>query len=192
MTEWVHTEMKVYGNRKDLLRFKNDVAEDGSSEKENSVFSFNKISPMPEDLSPWEKGGVDPGWYVWQCEHWGIKWGVKRAFLDDKWRYLSYLFENPWGPPGPIFATLIDRYPNLTFDIETYDYCSLILSLKASNGCITHLSPVVFKNRAADSNRTSIASLEDIGSMEIKNRCVEVSYFKNGKEISTKIFHPSE
>jgi hypothetical protein len=122
MTEWADTEMKVYGSREDLKKFKNDVAEDGAKEEENSVFSFNKIIPMPEDLSPWAEEGYSDGSVAWQSEHWGVKWGERYTFVDDKWDYLQYVFDNPWGAPCPIFNALIEQYPKLTFDIVTHDY----------------------------------------------------------------------
>jgi hypothetical protein len=112
--------MKVYGSREDLERFKNDVAEDGAKEEENSVFSFNKIIPMSEDLSAWAKEGYCDGSEYCQSEHRGIKWGVSHSFVNDKWDYLQYFFANEWGAPCPIFNALFEQYPKLTFDIVTY------------------------------------------------------------------------
>ena len=141
MTEWIETAMKVYGSREDLDRFKNDVAEDGAKEEENSVFSFNKIIPMPEDVSAWDKEGYGNGSVYWQEEHWGVTWGAEYTSVDDKWDYLRYVFVNDWGTPCPIFNALLEQYPKLTFDIVTryyHDYVDEInLRLHLHKGKIT-------------------------------------------------------
>ena len=67
MSNWVFNDMSVYGNKKKLIKFKDDVA--GSGE---AYFSFEKIISQPKDTSAWAKDGV-PGWYNWGIEHWGVE-----------------------------------------------------------------------------------------------------------------------
>ena len=71
MADYVDSEMNVYGKRKDLIIFKEDVLGE-----DDSALDFNKIVPMPEDVSAWDKKRKGDGWYYWQLEHWGVKWGV--------------------------------------------------------------------------------------------------------------------
>ena len=67
MSNWVYNEMNVFGITKDLIMFRNAVADD------TVVFCFNKIIPKPKDTSGW-RDGDRPGGYVWRLEHWNTKW----------------------------------------------------------------------------------------------------------------------
>ena len=66
MPEYVDTEIIIYGKRKDLEIFKEEVSETHLPKEYNSVFSFNKIIPMPENFSDYENSGPAPGRYYWQ------------------------------------------------------------------------------------------------------------------------------
>lgn len=130
MTDYIDSEINVYGKKDDLNCFKSDV-----SGKENTVLDFNKIIPMPEDVSAWDKNEDNSGWYYWQHENWGVKWGVRYATVNDMKSYLAYDFDCPGGAPKPIFLTLAKRYPSLNFDIITYDFSDvLLLEMKSRKG----------------------------------------------------------
>jgi hypothetical protein len=135
MPDWVNTEIIVEGNRKDLEFFMNEVSEDDLSKKENSAFSFDKIIPMPDDVSAWDKDGRGEDWYHWQNEHWGVKWGTNYSFVTDRNKYLHYLFDNPWSPAIPIFETITKKYTTMNFQIITYSSTDdTILEMKSYRG----------------------------------------------------------
>jgi hypothetical protein len=130
MTEYYENEMNVYGNSEDLAKFRSDVAED-----EENVLNFNKIIPMPEDVSAWDDDRDGTGWYYWQIENWGVKWGARYTFVDDMGKHLAYLFDCPWGAPEPVFIAAVKKYPSLSFDIITYDWADhLLLEMKSIKG----------------------------------------------------------
>ena len=129
MADYVDSVMNVYGKREDLEVFKENVFGE-----DDSALDFNKIIPMPEDVSAWDKNRKGDGWYYWQIEHWGVKWGAKYSSVTDMKGYLAYLFDTPWCGPAPIFEALVERYPSLDFDIITYnleDY--ILLEMKTEN-----------------------------------------------------------
>lgn len=188
MTEWVDTEMKVYGDREDLEIFKDEVSEnDNHEEWRNSVFSFNKIIPMPEDVAEYDKLGLCSDRIQWEIEHWGVKVGERYAFVDDRNTYLAYNFDNPWGPPIPIFNALFKRYPKLSFHIITRDLdYEIDFELKTNKGKIITLHGAELVDAA---NCEPPKPSEPYEPMDIK--CVEVIKMKDGKKVSSTILYPS-
>jgi hypothetical protein len=61
-------------------------------------------------------------WYDWSVENWGTKWGaydyVEREREEGRF---SFQFDTAWSFPEPIFRALEKMYPELVFDIASYD-----------------------------------------------------------------------
>jgi len=73
MPNWVSNTLKVIkGDPKEIFEF---------VRTEKSVFDFNTLVPMPEQIKN-SKEEVDmcgftvPAWYDWSCENWGAKWNA--------------------------------------------------------------------------------------------------------------------
>jgi len=132
MADQFHNLMKVYGKRKDLEAFQDEVILD-----KNWGIIFNNLIPMPEDLSGWDwhGRGKGTGWYFWQLENWGVVWPEWESLVADMGFYLDFIFQTLSDAPIPIFETLIERYPTLHFEIKTYDpYGELILEMVSEKG----------------------------------------------------------
>jgi hypothetical protein len=130
MVDYFINKMKIYGDRKDLETFNDEVILD-----KNWGLIFNNLIPMPEDLSKWDERGEDSGWYFWQLENWGVVWAERLTYVTDKGKYLNFVFENLYDAPIPIFETLIERYPTLNFEIKTYDPTdALVLEMVSEKG----------------------------------------------------------
>lgn len=117
MSNIVVNYMKVYGNKKNLNKFMNDVA------GEKSYFSFGKIIPEPKDTSAWAKDG-NPGWYNWSYEHWGTKWDAGHVKLSSEDDHLYYEFITAWSPPFEIYYNLIEKYTELDFNVRAWELVS--------------------------------------------------------------------
>jgi len=104
-------EIKVYGNRNELVKFKNSVA-DGDTD-----FSLDQIKPVPEDLIDFE---------TWAIENWRINRWPLYANLKDNKDHLFYEVVTAYVPPVGIFSALFDKYPNYDFEIycdgEAYEF----------------------------------------------------------------------
>ena len=61
-------------------------------------------------------------WYEWCIANWGTKWGaydyVEREREEGRF---SFKFETAWSFPEPIFRKLEEMYPELVFDVASYD-----------------------------------------------------------------------
>ena len=113
MGDMYETELRVYGKRQDLDKFKSSI----KSTNEDHVIDFNKIIPMPEDLSKWDEGERGSGKYHWTLKHWGAMYGSFGSMLVDEGDHLYYLITTVCDPPFPIYDTLISMYPTLDFHI---------------------------------------------------------------------------
>jgi len=111
MPNWVNNEMRVYGNKKDLIKFKDHLTGGGES-----YFSFEKIIPQPIELSAWAEDGI-PGWYKWRVEHWGTKWDTDDVKLSCEGDHLFYEFSTANSPPFPIYFSLAETYTALDMDV---------------------------------------------------------------------------
>jgi len=64
----------------------------------------------------------DANWYDWSVKNWGTKWGAydysERERTDERF---SFQFDTAWSFPEPIFRELERMYPELVFDIASYD-----------------------------------------------------------------------
>lgn len=62
-------------------------------------------------------------WYEWNISNWGTKWNSYGVEIINSIgpNLFEFKFETAWSFPTPIFAKLADDYPELTFDIATFD-----------------------------------------------------------------------
>ena len=53
-------------------------------------------------------------WYDWAVANWGTKWDTacEEVIIDD-WGGVKYKFFTAWGPPIPIYNTLLKLFPKL-------------------------------------------------------------------------------
>jgi hypothetical protein len=134
MSNWVYNKMSVYGKKQKLNAFKVHVAG-----KKRSGFSFENIILKPNDTSLWRKRSI-PGWVNWGYKHWGTKWEPWDIELLIKEKCLLYKFTTANSPPFPIYDKLIETFPQLTFDLVSYDaYDEWAYELEAKNGGYTKI-----------------------------------------------------
>ena len=121
MPNWCNNRVEIYGydNDEELRAFKALVT------SEKSKFDFNKILPMPEELTDTVKGsnhvpskeliekyGYD-NWYDWRVENWGTKWELDEDVqVSDDGEYIKYDFETAWAPPEGIYHAIREKFPD--------------------------------------------------------------------------------
>ena len=67
-------------------------------------------------------------WYDWSCENWGTKWNSTDLVLEDN--EMRFLTAN--GDPAPVILALSEKYPDLTFYMESdCDYIFVTYKIKA-------------------------------------------------------------
>jgi len=118
MPNWCENRVEIYGSGEDIKLFMGFVS------NEESLFSFQKIKPMPEELthtrSPSGEPNVDlinkygvDNWYDWCTNNWGVKWDVHDVELVEEEDSLTYNFLTAWGPPEEIYKVIRDEFPNI-------------------------------------------------------------------------------
>ena len=118
MPNWCTNRVEVFDTEENIKKFKEYVS------SEDSLFSFHKIKPLPEELADTtspsgepnvdliNKYGVD-NWYDWCTNNWGVKWDVAEVELEEGEDYLTYNFDTPWGPPEEIYTILNAEFPDM-------------------------------------------------------------------------------
>jgi len=118
MPNWCENRVEVFDTEENIKKFKEYVS-DG-----DLLFSFQKIKPMPEELthtrSPSGEPNVDlinkygvDNWYDWCTNNWGVKWDVHDVELVEEEDSLTYNFLTAWGPPEEIYKVIRDEFPNI-------------------------------------------------------------------------------
>ena len=118
MPNWCANRVEVYAEAEDIKKFREYVS------SKDSLFSFNKIKPIPKELedttSPSGEPNVDlinkygvDNWYDWCTNNWGVKWDVAEVELEEGEDYLTYNFDTPWGPPEEIYTILNAEFPDM-------------------------------------------------------------------------------
>jgi len=118
MPNWCMNRVEIFDTKENMEKFKEYVS-DG-----DSLFSFQKIKPMPEELentrSPSGEPNVDlinkygvDNWYDWCTNNWGVKWDVGDVELEEGEDYLTYNFDTPWGPPNEIYNIIREEFPDI-------------------------------------------------------------------------------
>ena len=127
MPTWCINKVTIEGESEDEIRaFKDHIVckehsdcgncmkaiNDGHEEYRH--FSFQSITPMPNELH-----GTDPeeeglNWYTWRYKHWGTKWNLlELEVVEDSSNCLEYKFVTANGVPKPICKTLRAKFPEL-------------------------------------------------------------------------------
>jgi len=111
----VRNEMRVYGNKKELIKFKADVYGNG-----DSYFSFNKIKPEPKDTSAFAKERLS-NWHDWHFKNWGSDGNACEVKLSDEGDHLIYKFYTINNAPFEIYFTIIETYTGLSFNMDVWE-----------------------------------------------------------------------
>ena len=131
MPNWFYFSVNVSGAKKDVEQFVENVKGSEKFETQGREFDFNHFIPQPENLyrdnlSTDKEKELDslglPNWYTWNNQNWGTKWN---AVCDDEMDINvggfpfehEYNLRTAWADPRPIIIKMIEKYPNLDFDI---------------------------------------------------------------------------
>lgn len=83
---------------------------------DNSVFDFDRIIPMPENIYRGPLGAEEEklygkdNWYDWSLENWGTKWNACYSCLDG----FEYEITTAWAPCSPVISALAKHFPEAT------------------------------------------------------------------------------
>ena len=132
MPNWFYFSVNVSGDEKDVEQFIENVKGSEKFDTEGREFDFNHFIPQPENLyrdnlstdkeKELESQGL-PNWYRWNIDNWGTKWNanVESAFcissVEGFPMEYEYELATAWADPRPIIIKMIEKYPNLDFDI---------------------------------------------------------------------------
>lgn len=98
--------------------------------------NYSRPDDAKDDLFPdcpicgkFMKDGYNRGGYEWCIEHWGTKWGMYDARLEDsglpddpdEHGQLNYAFQTAWSPPIPIIQAMAAKFPTLAFDLGYWE-----------------------------------------------------------------------
>jgi len=130
MPNWVKNVLKVIkGDAKEIFEF---------VRSEKSVFDFNTLVPMPEQIKNSNEevdmcGFKVPAWYDWSCENWGTKWNACYAEYSTKDQEHVIWFDTAWDPPVPVLEALAKRFPGhevVVYSDEYMNHLHVTFSLK--------------------------------------------------------------
>ena len=158
MPNWTRNEVTLTGpNAKQIM---NQIVHYSSKYKE-TLFDFNRILPMPEELkevlSPNEenskkekqrlkdKYGAD-NWYDWCCDNWGTKWNSCETFYEpeeNEEHKATVFFNTAWSPPIPVLAELSKQHPEIKVHVRWAEeqWCLYVGEHIFENGMETDLTP---------------------------------------------------
>jgi hypothetical protein len=100
------------------LFFEDNKTFNNQDKNNDSLLSFSKSVPKPED---------EEDWYNWNINNWGTKWDAtdvginnvsKNGIPLESTNELIYYFTTAWGPALTWLGTLAKKYPNLCFEYE--------------------------------------------------------------------------
>ncbi len=132
MPNWFYFSLNVSGEKKDVEQFVENVKGSAKYETEGYEFDFNHFIPQPDNIFRGALGIKEekhcednsiPSWYRWNIDNWGTKWN---AVCDDEIAISvdgfpfehEYNLRTAWADPRPIIIKMIQKYPNLDFDIS--------------------------------------------------------------------------
>jgi hypothetical protein len=105
-----------------------------------SFLDFNKIIPMPSDIST-EESSAYPEWYRWRLQHWGCKGNAIDSDLIKSGKTFSIIgFWTPNAPAIPVIKKLSQLFPKLVF---TYKVSDPLIDMKDH---LTFLSGRIYRN----------------------------------------------
>jgi hypothetical protein len=115
MPNYCENELDVSGKIEDIREFAGAVySKKSDDEEEDTLLSFQKIKPRPEDQND--------NWYDWNINNWGTKWGAidVRLITSSNKRY-TYEFSTAWSPPIKLVIEASRLYPKLAFTIRFWE-----------------------------------------------------------------------
>lgn len=114
MPNWCHNTLTIQAERATLCSIIEFVRSD------KSVFDFNKIIPMPDDI---KRTYTLPGselstnnWYGWSLAYWGTKWNAVNALLDNN----TFTFDTAWSPCYPVIGVLAQQFPQARIRLQYF------------------------------------------------------------------------
>jgi len=96
------------------------VIEKGITTREQLQAYFRNEDPKYEELGRIYYENIKKygyhGWYGWNCDHWGTKWGACHVHVDREADDRVYIrFDTAWSFPEPIFNKLFEQFDDLDF-----------------------------------------------------------------------------
>lgn len=127
MPNWCSADLKVMGDKKDLLRFKDFAKGD---QKEYAI-DTNAFIPYPEEFKRNDEAhakddtvqdSYNHGGYEWCCNNWGTKWGICHAeIVEETDKNMIYTFDTAWSPAIPVIRKMAEMFPELRFYYFYYE-----------------------------------------------------------------------
>ena len=119
MPNWVDNNVVIMGPREDLyhlLEVANSLAAD---ENTSTLFSLEKLRPMPVELVGTNAPADNPNWYNWCMMNWGTKWDIEVTSIDKTQdNSVSFGFLSAWSPPLEAFQYASKQFPSLEISIR--------------------------------------------------------------------------
>ena len=132
MPNWFNFSLEVSGKKEDVQEFVQNVKGSKDYDTEGYEFDFNHFIPQPDNIfrgnlglneEKYCKDNNLPNWYNWNVDNWGTKWN---ANIDDSYwvseleKVSSFRYDmaTAWADPRPIIVKMIEKYPDLDFEIE--------------------------------------------------------------------------
>ena len=186
MPNYCHNYIKVFGNRNELVKFKNFVA-DGQT-----VFSPEMIKPFPkglmaEDYDPLSPGEMGPepedliSEHIWVIENWGMDRWPLYTKIEDKKDYLDYEVVTTAVPPEPLFFALFVKFPNYDYDIFSWEeFNAFKYELIFKNGEVSKRIKTYWETEPFGNKKSKIITLE-YNYLSKTEQVVEIRTYDNGK-----------
>jgi hypothetical protein len=108
MPNWCDNELEAKGTKEAIEQLQKDAL------NEDLQIDFNLAVPQPPDLGD--------GWYDWNVENWGTKWGPcdqegEISGLHGREVLWMASFETAWAPPLPWLKVLAAKHPEVTLSL---------------------------------------------------------------------------
>lgn len=141
-----------------------------------TLFSFQNIIPMPEELEDTEApvvGGHDynlirkygyDNWYDWRWENWGTKWDARDVCDESEDDTLMFTFDTAWSFPIPVVVKLSQMFPTLTFSFDAEEEFGMYdFTVDIKNGKVLRYVTYEYKwNNKEDEEEGDISKAERI------------------------------
>ena len=126
-------ELQLAKNPKDrhalqALGFRDMFRKNDSPEKQAEDKRIREAQLRPEDIEMGHRAIAaieecgHPTWYGWSIENWGTKWNSYdfEELESSPGRY-EFKFDTAWSVPEPVLSELAKRYPDIKFEIVSFD-----------------------------------------------------------------------
>lgn len=125
MANQIENEVTLRGNKHEIEKFFEECFD------EQGNFDFNRVIPQPKTKNTCpnkyicdpQEAGIEPcegrewfDWFSWNYDNWGVKWNAYYCYTDKENNYFE--FTSPWDSPNLIFRALMEKYPNIIFDVD--------------------------------------------------------------------------